>query len=72
MSTRRRASADAQRRRSGSSGPVDVRWMDPRDLRWLVDPQRAYLVQATVEAAKGAKTLAAELGCPVTRLYHHL
>lgn len=46
--------------------------IDPALLRVLADPMRSFIVYSLVPAAKTAKTLAQELGCPVTRLYYHL
>lgn len=46
--------------------------LDPALLRLLADPVRSFLVYSLVPEAKTAKTLAAELGVPVTRLYYHL
>ena len=46
--------------------------IDPALLRVLADPIRSFIVYSLVPEAKTAKTLAAELGCPVTRLYYHL
>ena len=50
----------------------DVQRIDPALLRVLADPVRSFLVYSLVTEAKTAKTLAAELGCPTTRLYYHL
>ncbi len=50
----------------------DVQRIDPALLRVLADPVRSFLVYSLVTQAKTAKTLAAELGCPTTRLYYHL
>ena len=46
--------------------------IEPTQLRLLADPLRSFIVYSTVPSAKSAKRLAAELGCPVTRLYYHL
>jgi hypothetical protein len=46
--------------------------IDPALLRVVADPIRSFIVYSVVPEAKTAKTLAAELGCPVTRLYYHL
>jgi hypothetical protein len=46
--------------------------IDPALLRVLADPMRSFIVYSLVPEAKTAKTLAAEMGCPVTRLYYHL
>lgn len=50
----------------------DVQRIDPALLRVLADPIRSFLVYSLVAEAKTARTLAAELGCPTTRLYYHL
>jgi DNA-binding HxlR family transcriptional regulator len=46
--------------------------IDPTLLRVVADPMRSFIVYSLVGAAKSAKQLAAELGCPPTRLYYHL
>lgn len=46
--------------------------IDPALLRVIADPVRSFIVYSLVPEAKTAKTLAAEIGCPVTRLYYHL
>lgn len=51
---------------------LDVKRLDPVLLRVLADPVRSFLVYSLVPEPKTAKVLAAELGCPVTRLYYHL
>ena len=51
---------------------LDQKRIDPVLLRVLADPVRSFLVYSLVPEPKTAKVLAAELGCPVTRLYYHL
>lgn len=51
---------------------LDSKQLDPSLLRVLADPVRSFLVYSLVPEPKTAKVLAAELGCPVTRLYYHL
>ena len=46
--------------------------IDPALLRVLADPMRSFIVYSVTPEAKTAKTLAAEMGCPPTRLYYHL
>lgn len=46
--------------------------LDPSLLRVLADPVRSFLVYSLVAEAKTVKTLAQELGAPVTRLYYHM
>lgn len=46
--------------------------IDPLTLKVLADPSRSYLVYSLAESAKPAKQLAAEMDCPITRLYYHL
>jgi DNA-binding transcriptional ArsR family regulator len=46
--------------------------IDPALLRVLADPIRSFIVYSLVSAAKTAKVLATEMGCPPTRLYYHL
>jgi len=46
--------------------------IDPALLRVLADPMRSFIVYSVTAEAKTAKTLAAEMGCPTTRLYYHL
>jgi hypothetical protein len=46
--------------------------IDPALLRVIADPMRSFIVYSLVPEAKTAKALAAEMGCPVTRLYYHL
>ena len=46
--------------------------IDPLTLKVLADPSRSYLVYSWAEYAKPAKQLAAEMDCPITRLYYHL
>jgi len=46
--------------------------IDPALLRVLADPMRSFIVYSVTPEAKTAKTLAAEMGCPTTRLYYHL
>ena len=46
--------------------------IDPALLRVLADPLRSFIVYSVTPEAKTAKTLAAEMGCPTTRLYYHL
>ncbi len=50
----------------------EVKKLDPALLRVLADPVRSFLVYSLVAEPKTARMLAAELGCPVTRLYYHL
>lgn len=50
----------------------DVARIDPALLRVLADPIRSFIVYSLAPEAKTAKTLAAEMGCPPTRLYYHL
>lgn len=58
--------------RSGVRRIRDRLSIDPAMLKVLADPVRSFLVYSLVDAAKTVKTLAAELGCPVTRLYYHV
>lgn len=51
---------------------VDQSLLDPRTLRVLSDPLRSFVVYSLVAEAKTVKQLAAELGCPATRLYYHM
>jgi Helix-turn-helix domain len=46
--------------------------LDPTTLKALADPVRSFLVYSLVPQAKTVKTLAQELGVPVTRLYYHV
>lgn len=46
--------------------------LDPATLRVLSDPQRSFIVYSVTPRAKTVKELAAELGCPPTRLYYHV
>ena len=46
--------------------------LDPALLRVLADPVRSFVVYSLVPEAKTVKQLAAELGCPPTRLYYHV
>lgn len=46
--------------------------IDPLTLKVLAEPSRSYLVYSLAECAKPAKQLAAEMDCPITRLYYHL
>jgi predicted ArsR family transcriptional regulator len=46
--------------------------LDPATLKALADPVRSFLVYSLVPEAKTVKTLAQELGVPVTRLYYHV
>jgi hypothetical protein len=46
--------------------------LDPATLKALADPVRSFLVYSLVAKAKTVKTLAQELGVPVTRLYYHV
>jgi hypothetical protein len=46
--------------------------LDPSKLRVLSDPLRSFVVYSLVPQAKTVKQLAAELGCPPTRLYYHM
>lgn len=60
---------------SGRKAPrtiQDSASIDPALLRVLADPMRSFIVYSLAPEAKTAKTLAAELGCPTTRLYYHL
>jgi hypothetical protein len=50
----------------------EVMLLDPVKLRVLSEPLRYFVAYSLVPQAKTAKELAAELGCPVTRLYYHL
>lgn len=50
----------------------DTARIDPALLRVLANPVRSFIVYSLAPEAKTAKTLAAELGCPTTRLYYHL
>lgn len=51
---------------------ADAHPIDPKLLRVLADPARSFIVYSLVPEAKTVKTLAAELGCPPTRLYYHV
>lgn len=51
---------------------VDRALLDPAALRVLSDPLRSFVVYSLVGEAKTARQLAAEIGCPPTRLYYHL
>lgn len=51
---------------------VDRALLDPAALRVLSDPLRSFMVYSLVGEAKTARQLAAEVGCPPTRLYYHL
>ena len=51
---------------------VDRALLDPAALRVLSDPLRSFVVYSLVGEAKTARQLAAEVGCPPTRLYYHL
>lgn len=53
-------------------GILDQALLDPVTLRVLADPLRSFVLYSLVSEAKTAKQLAAELGCPPTRLYYHL
>jgi Helix-turn-helix domain len=46
--------------------------LDPAKLRVVSDPVRSFLLYSLVPAAKTVKQLAAEVGCPPTRLYYHM
>ncbi|MGQ0800362.1 MAG: helix-turn-helix domain-containing protein [Pseudomarimonas sp.] len=46
--------------------------LDPATLRVLSDPLRSFVVYSLVTQAKTVRQLAAELGCPPTRLYYHM
>jgi hypothetical protein len=50
----------------------DLVKIDPTLLRVLADPVRSFIVYSVTPEAKTAKVLAAEMGCPPTRLYYHL
>ena len=51
---------------------ADRALLDPAALRVLSDPLRSFVVYSLVGEAKAARQLAAEVGCPPTRLYYHL
>lgn len=51
---------------------VDKYIIDPIKLKVLADPIRSFLIYSIAEQAKTVKALAAEMDCPVTRLYYHL
>jgi hypothetical protein len=53
-------------------GIEDHQLIDLKLLQLLAEPMRSFVVYSLVGEAKTARQLAAELGCPVTRLYHHL
>ncbi len=53
-------------------GIRDQALLDPAKLRVLSDPQRSFIVYSVTPRAKTVKELAAELGCPPTRLYYHV
>ncbi len=46
--------------------------LDPATLKALADPVRSFIVYSLVSEAKTVKTMAQELGVPVTRLYYHV
>ena len=46
--------------------------IDSASFKVLSDPSRSLLVHRLGESAKSAKQLAAEMDCPITRLYYHL
>ena len=50
----------------------EQRLIGPAELKLLADPTREYLVNATVTQARTVAEIAAELGCPPTRLYYHV
>lgn len=57
---------------SGKREIADEMTIAPALLRVLADPARSFIVYSLVPEAKTARQLAAELGCPPTRLYYHL
>jgi DNA-binding transcriptional ArsR family regulator len=65
------AAAQAARSRAPRS-IQDSMALDPATLKALADPVRSFLVYSLVANAKTVKTLAKELGVPVTRLYYHM
>lgn len=46
--------------------------IDPMSLKVLADPMRSFIIYSLAGQAKTAKLLAAEMDCPITRLYYHL
>lgn len=46
--------------------------LDPVKLRVISDPVRSFVLYSLVPEAKTVRRLAAEVGCPPTRLYYHL
>lgn len=46
--------------------------IDSASFKVLADPSRSLLVHRLSDSAKSAKQLAAEMDCPITRLYYHL
>ena len=51
---------------------VEQQVIDPLALKVLADPMRSFIIYSLAEQAKTAKLLAAEMDCPITRLYYHL
>lgn len=50
----------------------DERVITPAELELMADSTREFLYNALVDEPRTATELAALLGCPTTRLYHHL
>ncbi len=50
----------------------DERVISPAELELMADSTREFLYNALVDEPRTATELAALLGCPTTRLYHHL
>lgn len=51
---------------------ADERAILPRDLKLLAEPTREFIFNALVPEPRTATELGELLGCPTTRLYHHL
>lgn len=51
---------------------ADERAISPQDLKLLAEPTREFIFNALVPEPRTATELGQLLGCPTTRLYHHL
>ncbi len=51
---------------------ADERAISPQDLKLLAEPTREFIFNALVPEPRTATELGELLGCPTTRLYHHL
>ncbi len=58
--------------KSSSSRIAATAVLDPVKLRIIADPVRSFMLYSLAPEAKTVRRIAAEVGCPPTRMYYHI